>query len=350
MTETSTPGTSVDATAPAPTGPPDDEAVLEDLAGLFKAGGDRLRLDILRVLRRDTFGVMELSQIFAMRQSGMSHHLKVLARAGLLEPQREGNAIFYRRPLLRSQDSVLQQATRALFTTVDSLPLPRWLLDQVAEIRKLRAAQSQAFFARNADRFREQQELIAGHPQYAEPVADLIRRQFSGHPARRALEIGPGEGDFLATLAGRFEQVTAVDNAREMLDQAATTCERQGLENVRLVLGECDRLLEDPQQEPFDLVVANMVLHHMAGPADVFQHSAQLLAPGGRLVLSELCRHEQRWVRDNCGDLWQGFEPEELTGWARDAGLDSGETVFIGLRNGFQIQVREFIQTEPLNH
>ncbi|MDX1588058.1 MAG: metalloregulator ArsR/SmtB family transcription factor [Oleiphilaceae bacterium] len=322
----------------------EDESALETLAGLFKAGGDRLRLDILRVLRRDTFGVMELSQIFAMRQSGMSHHLKVLARAGLLEPQREGNAIFYRRPLLRGQDSPQHQAARALFTAVDSLPLPSWLLARVAEIREQRSAQSQAFFARHAERFREQQELIAEHPQYAEPVAELIRRQFQGHPAGRALEIGPGEGDFLATLAERFHQVTAVDNAREMLDQARARCQRQGLENVRLVLGECDQLLKDPDTAgAYDLVVANMVLHHMAGPADVFQHSARLLASGGRLILSELCRHEQRWVRDNCGDLWQGFEPEELTGWALDAGLTSGETVFIGLRNGFQIQVREFI-------
>ncbi|TVP59914.1 MAG: methyltransferase domain-containing protein [Halomonadaceae bacterium] len=323
-----------------------DGSLLEALAGVFKAGGDRLRLDILRVLRRDTFGVMELSQIFAMGQSGMSHHLKVLARAGLLEPQREGNAIFYRRPLAWHNSGPQQQAAQGIFTAVDSLPLSREMLEQVALIREQRAAQSQAFFARNAARFREQQELIAEHHQYAEPVAALIAQQFASSPAQRALEIGPGEGEFLAILAAGFAQVTGVDNAREMLDQAAATCARQQLNNVELVLGECDQLESNHTGHGYDLVVANMVLHHVAGPADIFHHSARLLAPGGRLVISELCRHEQRWVRDNCGDLWQGFEPEELTGWARDAGLHAGETIFIGLRNGFQIQVREFINSQ----
>ncbi|MGH8452778.1 ArsR/SmtB family transcription factor, partial [Pseudomonas sp.] len=69
----------------------------EDLAALCKASGDPLRLNVLRALASDSFGVLELAQIFAIGQSGMSHHLKVLAQAGLVATRREGNAIFYRR-------------------------------------------------------------------------------------------------------------------------------------------------------------------------------------------------------------------------------------------------------------
>ena len=43
------------------------------------------------------------------------------------------------------------------------------------------------------------------------------------------------------------------------------------------------------------------------------------------------------------------IETEELTKWADQAGLNSDKTVFIGLRNGFQIQVRKFIKTEQNN-
>ena len=74
----------IDAALPNPT---------DALAAFCKAIGDALRLDILRVLRNDSFGVLELAQIFAMRQSGMSHHLKVLANAGLVSTRREGNSI-----------------------------------------------------------------------------------------------------------------------------------------------------------------------------------------------------------------------------------------------------------------
>ena len=67
------------------------------LAVFFKAAGDPLRLDILRVLQHNAYGVLELGEIFETKQSGMSHHLKVLANAGLVVSRREGNTIFYRR-------------------------------------------------------------------------------------------------------------------------------------------------------------------------------------------------------------------------------------------------------------
>ncbi|TDT43396.1 ArsR family transcriptional regulator [Halospina denitrificans] len=324
----------------APVKSANTETALQSLATLYKAGGDPLRLDILRVLQRDTFGVMELCQLFNMRQSGMSHHLKVLTQAGLLEPQREGNATFYRRPLLRIGDEPRYTAVKAVFDAVDQIALSDAVLDRIRNIRRQRSEQSQVFFARYARRFREQQELIAGHERYAQPVAELIRRRFPCDGTGKALEIGPGEGPFLPMLSGCFEELVAVDNVRAMLDRAEQYCEQKGLGNVRLVHGECPDVIE--QHETFNLVVANMVLHHVASPANIFRDSAQLLESGGRMIISELCRHEQSWVRDNCGDIWQGFEPEELTGWATDAGLKQGETLFIGLRNGFQIQVREF--------
>lgn len=311
-----------------------------NLAQIFKASGDPLRLEVLRVLRRDTFGVLELSQLFDMRQSGMSHHLKVMHKAGLLEPQREGNAIFYRRTLHLHGDSLADQTIRQIFETVDKVPLPQHLEQRIEDIRHQRAEQSQAFFSRHAAQFREQQELIAGFELYAEPVAALIQQRAEQQVWNSALEIGPGEGGFLSVLTAHCPQVVALDNSRDMLAKAARTCEEQGLNNVELVEGVTDTLLA--RGEAFDLVVANMVLHHVPSPADIFLDAAALMNVGGYLVISDLCSHDQDWARTNCGDLWLGFEPEELTAWAMDAGLTPGETLFIGLRNGFQIQVREF--------
>ncbi|HYQ38667.1 MAG TPA: ArsR family transcriptional regulator, partial [Pseudomonas sp.] len=47
-----------------------------------------------------------------------------------------------------------------------------------------------------------------------------------------------------------------------------------------------------------------------------------------------------------CGDVWLGFEQDELARWAEQAGLESGESLYLGLRNGFQIQVRHFASPE----
>jgi ArsR family transcriptional regulator len=40
--------------------------------------------------------------------------------------------------------------------------------------------------------------------------------------------------------------------------------------------------------------------------------------------------------------LWLGFEPEQLTEWAQQAGLDDIASIFLAQRNGFQVQVRLF--------
>ena len=72
----------------------------ETLLMLCKALADPLRQDVMRLLKHDSFGVQELCHITTTPQPGMSHHLKILTSAGLLETKREGTSIFYRRALL----------------------------------------------------------------------------------------------------------------------------------------------------------------------------------------------------------------------------------------------------------
>lgn len=171
----------------------------------------------------------------------------------------------------------------------------------------------------------------------------MIRKRTRKARWQTALEIGPGEGGFLPVLSELCEHVVALDNSRDMLAKATRTCIDERLNNIDLIEGVTDTLLA--RGDAFDLVVANMVLHHVPSPADIFLDAAALMNNGGCLVVSDLCSHDQDWAKENCGDLWLGFEPEELTAWAAAAGLKAGEQLFIGLRNGFQIQVREFWKT-----
>ena len=87
-----------------------------------------------------------------------------------------------------------------------------------------------------------------------------------------------------------------------------------------------------------------MVLHHIPAPQQIFKDVAELLRPGGTLLVTDLCRHQQSWVKDSCGDLWLGFEPDDLTDSATAAGLTEGQSQFSGLRNGFQLQFRLFVK------
>ena len=315
---------------------------LDQLAAIGKASGDTLRLQILRVLSTESLGVLELSAVFDMRQPAMSHHLKVLAQAGLVATRKEGNTVFYRRALPPA-GSFLESVIRALLQAIDSTSIAHEPSQRLINIREHRAEQSRAFFARNVQGFRTHQELIVDHDLYARTVADLIAT--THFPANAlAMELGPGEGAFLETLSSCFKAVYAVDNSDEMLARSTEMVSEKQLANVQCIHGEISAIKQLSNQ--FDCIVANMVLHHVFSPADIFVQAADLLKPGGSLMVSDLSRHNQDWVRESCGDLWLGFSAEELNLWAQSAGLTCGESLYLGLRNGFQIQVRRFFRPE----
>eukprot|EP00659_Diplonema_papillatum_P022585 gene22585-34562_t len=262
----------------APSIRPDDS---DELAALCKAGGDPLRLNVLRALTNDSFGVLELAQIFAIGQSGMSHHLKVLAQADLVATRREGNAIFYRRALPHTEQ-LGGKLHAALLEEIDSLALPADVQSRISQVHGQRAAASQDFFSRVAEKFRAQQDLIAGLAQYRESVLALLDK-LSFSDEATAVEVGPGDGGFLPELARRFHQVTALDNSPAMLELARQLCEREALGNVHLQLADA---LNDTSLRA-DCVVLNMVLHHFAAPADALRQMANLLQPGGSLLLGQ---------------------------------------------------------------
>ncbi|MCY0966352.1 metalloregulator ArsR/SmtB family transcription factor [Parathalassolituus penaei] len=315
----------------------------ELLARACKAIGDPLRLGILRLLGQGSFAVLELCDLFDTKQSSMSHHLKILAQAGLVVTQREGNSIYYRRPLLSQRDGWQRWLSSTLVAIDQSVDADserqQALQSRLQRLLDERAEACAGFFARNADVFRKQQDLIASWDQYGETLEAMLVAWHG--PALAALEIGPGEGAFLPSLAKRFGTVVALDISSPMLERAAALVSEHQLHNVQCQLGDTNALLAQGA-ERFDLAVANMVLHHVPAPRTIFSEVAALLSPGGCFLVTDLCRHQQTWARESCGDLWLGFAPEDLTAWAREAGLREGQSQFLGLRNGFQIQFRLF--------
>jgi len=320
------------ATAPGPAGQ------LDALAALCKASADPLRLQVLRVLCKDSFGVSELCALFDMRQPALSHHLKVLAQAGLVATRREGNSIFYRRSSL-GQRPELEALQSRIFETVDQIELPPTLARRLDRLYRTREENSRHFFRDNAHKFRQQQDLIASYDQYADTVAQMLRD--APLPRRHtALEVGPGDGAFLLELAPLFRRVVALDNAALMLAQARERSLSAGVNNIEFIHGDTG----SSQLEGLsaDCVVVNMVLHHTPAPGRILADVAARLAPDGVVLVTDLCSHDQGWARENCGDLWLGFDPQELGRWAQEAGLEDIASVYLAQRNGFQIQVRLF--------
>lgn len=311
--------------------------VVDGLASVSKALGGELRLEILHVLRTESFGVLELCRILSIRQNALSHHLKILATAGLVSSRREGNSIFYRRVLLLPEDPFIS-VKLAAFVCLDRAALRSELAEGIRLIHAERSEQSLLFFERHAERFLEKQELVAEYAHYRDTLHALLAG-LQLPASTRVMEVGPGEGQLLSELASGFRQVIALDNSMEMLSRARNTISELQ-QNVEFIHGDTQVAITRGIQT--DLLIYNMVLHHIPSPWEAFQDSARLLAAEGVLLLIDLSHHDQDWVRDACGDLWLGFENHELDQWAAQAGLISAQSMYLGLRNGFQVQLRVF--------
>ncbi len=321
----------------------DQLSAIESLSVLYKALADQLRLQILRLLKNESFGVLELSRILDIRQSALSHHLKILATSNLVSTRREGNSIFYRRAFL-SEDDIYNDIKKTVFENMDVLELSSVQLRKIKQIQLERAQLSLNFFNKNANKFREKQGLIVEHEDYANSLHDLITGLSLSENAA-VMEVGPGEGQLLTELSLRFENLTALDNSRDMLEKSRAAISEGGSSDVEFILG--DTAVARKQAVNSDLIIFDMVLHHISSPAKTFKDIAALLNPNGYLLIVELCSHNQDWVRESCGDIWLGFEEGDLDHWAERAGLEIQQSSYLGLRNGFQIQMRTFKNVAP---
>ena len=306
----------------------------ESLNTLFSALAHPLRMQVLRVMRADSFSVSELCAAFSVRQSALSHHLKILTESGFLARRHEGTASFYRRQLPEGRHQALRQQ---ILDQIDEEPMPTDLTSGLEAVQRLRERQSAAFFRDRGKEIRKQQESITSWEDYSRATLHLLDRA-GDFEQSAVIEVGPGDGALLSDLAQRSATVCALDNSEEMLSAARHNT--QEVSNIECLLGEPKTLTK--QRHTFAAAVVNMVLHHVADPAALLRDTTLLLRPGGDLIISDLCPHDQAWAREHCGDLWLGFSPEDLRAWAVAAGLEHCAELFFAQRNGFQIQVQHF--------
>jgi ArsR family transcriptional regulator len=98
------------------TSEPLGEARAVELARVFKAMGDPVRLRLLSMIASHQGGeacVCELTGVFDLSGPTISHHLKVLREAGLITGDRRGTWVYYR---------VLPERLAQVSTLVDLAP------------------------------------------------------------------------------------------------------------------------------------------------------------------------------------------------------------------------------------
>jgi ArsR family transcriptional regulator, arsenate/arsenite/antimonite-responsive transcriptional repressor len=78
---------------------PIDDSAAAGLARVFKALADPVRLRLVSLIGAHQGGevcVCELTEAFELTQPTISHHLKILRDAGIIDSQRRGTWVYYR--------------------------------------------------------------------------------------------------------------------------------------------------------------------------------------------------------------------------------------------------------------
>ena len=134
-----------------------------------------------------------------------------------------------------------------------------------------------------------------------------------------AADIGAGTGFMTEGLVAAGARVIAVDPSGNMLAELHRKFDRLNAVEARLLEGE--RLpIED---RSVDGVFANMVLHHIERPLQAIVEMKRILKPGGRLVITDLDKHDFPFLKTEHHDRWMGFYRSDIRHWLMTAGFSN---------------------------
>jgi SAM-dependent methyltransferase len=285
---------------------------MSDAPSLLRLLGDETRLRLIRVLGLEPMNVSELTAVLGVAQSGVSRHLGLLKDAGLVEEERVGTFTVHRlHPHLQTPtgpDAALwawlqgELARRTAETKADD--------SRLAEVRRVRRDSFDQHRAGD-----ERRQLVPGRswPAWSRALGFLL-------PAVDVADLGCGEGYLTVEAARWAKRVVAVDRSKDVLAQAKALATRRKIRNITWKQGELDRL---PIAEgSVDVALLSQALHHAEDPSAVLAEAYRIVRPGGRLVVLDLRRHEETWVRAKLGDRWLGFDDESLKGLMSQAGFE----------------------------
>lgn len=283
----------------------------ELLAGL-KAIAETTRIRILFVLSHGELNVSELTYVLGQSQPRVSRHLKLMAEAGLLSRNKEGNWVLFR---LRGE-GVGGALARSL---VDMLPGKDAVLSgdlaRLEEVRRQREEKAQAYFSANAAHWSNLRSLHVDEANVEQAMLQLVGAQDIG----TLVDLGTGTGRVLELFGGVVRDLHGIDASREMLAIARANLEKHGFRRAELRQSDIYALpLADGMA---DLVTIHQVLHFLDEPQRALLEARRILRPGGKLLIVDFAPHELEELREEHAHRRLGISAEQMTAWFARAHL-----------------------------
>lgn len=314
-----------------------------ELANALKLLGDDTRLRILRLVAREPLNVSELTSILGLAQSGISRHLSLLRKAGLVEERREGVWTYYLTPSQLQLDAVNGGAGGGANGAADGAAEGDAALNGELRtvwdfVREHLAGAEDPFsdLPRLAEVLRQRDNFGGGlSDKLLEPGQSWFAWSRALHfllPQVDAIDLGCGDGTITVEISRFARHVVGIDANPNAVSAARKRAEREHRDNAEFRVGQIESLSEP--EAAYDLVVFSQSLHHMAAPEQGLAAAYRLLRPGGRAILVDLAPHQQAWVLDKLAHRHLGFAPERLTAMLELAGFTGVDLEQVHQRRG----------------
>ena len=268
---------------------------------------DPTRVRLLALLEQEELTVAELAAVLHLAQPRVSTHLAKLKEAELVRDRRAGVSAYYRAN--HEGDEHQHLLVKSLRESIDDALL------------REDAARLPAVLAQRAN-----------EQGWADTVAGDMERHYS--PGRTwetvarallqlletgdVLDIASGDGITAELLAPHARSIVCVDSSDKVVEAARKRL--AGFPNVEVHRGDMHAL--ELGAHRFDLVLMLHALTYAEQPAKAVAQAAALLRSGGRLLAVTLGRHDHRAVVEPFDHRNLGFRKEDLTSYARKAGLE----------------------------
>lgn len=281
---------------------------------VLRAIGEETRLRIVLLLQHGELTVTDMTEILGQSQPRISRHLKLLADAGVVDKHREGTRAFFE---LTTRGPIGALVTDVTANTDPHDPVGAADLDRLEQVRGRRSAEAQQYFTAIARHWDELRSLHATDDDVESAILDTI----GDHEYRSVLDLGTGTGRMLQLLThDRVERAVGLDSSHSMLAVARANLERAEVRRIDLRQGD---VYSPPlPRDSFDLVIIHQVLHFLDDPARAIREAAQLLAPGGRLLIVDFAPHSLEFLRTEHAHVRLGFRGDTISGWLAQSGLE----------------------------
>lgn len=139
---------------------------------------------------------------------------------------------------------------------------------------------------------------ILQHKVYMDVIRDdrhlsLLLELVQGGGYKRILDIGTGMGYLAFPLAAAYSdaQVYGIDIAESIIDKNRERVREDGI--VNLIFRTFDGIHYPFEEGSFDLIVSRYAFHHFPDPGNEAGQIGRLLAPGGRVLISDPVRAQE---------------------------------------------------------